>query len=101
VVVALVDQPFVTSEAVRRLIRAYRRGATVAVATYADQPRNPVLLARSTWPGVTALATGDVGARPYLRAHPELVTRVPCDDVGSPDDVDTPEDLATLRAGPR
>jgi nicotine blue oxidoreductase len=101
VVVALVDQPFVTSEAVCRLIRAYRGGATVAVATYADQPRNPVLLARQTWADVAGLAHGDVGARPYLRAHPELVTRVPCDDVGSPDDIDTPEDLATVQVGPR
>lgn len=101
VVVALVDQPLVTSEAVRRLLRAYVDGATVAVATYADQPRNPVLLARHTWADVAALAEGDMGARPFLRAHPHLVTRVPCDDVGSPDDVDTPDDLATLRPSER
>ena len=101
VVVALVDQPRVTGEAVRRLIRAYRSGATVAVATYDDQPRNPVLLARPTWAAVAEVAHGDVGAKPFLRAHPDLVTRVPCDDVGSPEDIDTPDDLAALRSGHR
>jgi CTP:molybdopterin cytidylyltransferase MocA len=43
---------------------------------------------------VLALATGDVGARPYLQAHPDRVTAVECGDIGRPDDVDTPEDLA-------
>ncbi|WP_157181325.1 nucleotidyltransferase family protein [Actinopolymorpha alba] len=97
VVVALVDQPLVTAAAVRRLLTAYQEGATVAVATYDGQPRNPVLLGRAVWAEVAALAEGDLGARAYLRAHPELLTQVPCDDVGSPDDVDTPQDLATLR----
>jgi nicotine blue oxidoreductase len=84
-------------EAVRRLITAYQNGASVAVAAYHGQPRNPVLIAREHWPAVLALATGDTGARPFLRAHPELVTLVECGDTGSPDDVDTPEDLARVR----
>ena len=46
VVVALADQPLVGAESVARLIAAYHDGATVAVATYGGQPRNPVLLAR-------------------------------------------------------
>ncbi len=39
------------------------------------------------------LADGDMGARPFLRAHPDLVRLVECGDTGRPDDVDTPEDL--------
>ena len=96
VVVALADQPLVGAEAVRRLVAAGTAGAAAAVATYAGQPRNPVLLARGTWPGVARLAAGDTGARPWLRAHPELVTPVPCDGTGSPFDIDTPADLLTL-----
>ena len=70
VVVALTDQPLVGAEAVARLIAAYRAGATVAVAAYEGKPRNPVLLAREHWPEVIATATGDQGARAFLRARP-------------------------------
>jgi CTP:molybdopterin cytidylyltransferase MocA len=100
-VVALVDQPLVGPAAVRRLIDAHASGAGVAVAAYQGQPRNPVLLAREHWAEVIDLAAGDVGARPFLRAHQDLVTLVECADTGQPDDVDTPEDLARLtgRAG--
>jgi CTP:molybdopterin cytidylyltransferase MocA len=97
-VVALVDQPLVGPEAVRRLIGARQGGAAVAVAAYGGQPRNPVLLGREHWPEVIALAVGDTGARPFLRAHPELVTAVECGDTGRPDDIDTRGDLARVAA---
>jgi CTP:molybdopterin cytidylyltransferase MocA len=90
-VIALVDQPLIGSEAVRRLI-----AAGVAVAAYQGAPRNPVLLAREHWPAVIALAVGDAGARPFLRAHPDLVTLVECGDTGRPDDLDTRSDLDRL-----
>ena len=97
-VVALVDQPGVTPAAVERLRAAHRDGATAAVAAYAGRPRNPVLLDRSIWADVAAAAAGDEGARTWLRAHPELVVHVDCSDVGTPQDVDTPQDLAALAA---
>ncbi|WP_336209098.1 nucleotidyltransferase family protein [Nonomuraea sp. LPB2021202275-12-8] len=93
VVVALVDQPFVRPEAVRALIAS---GAEVAVATYGGRRRNPVLIGRRHFAEVAAMARGDVGARPFLAAHPELVTDVPCP--GDPADIDTPEDLKLLEA---
>jgi nicotine blue oxidoreductase len=95
-VIALADQPLVGAEAVRRLIAAHRDGAAIAVAAYGGRPRNPVLIAREHWPGVLAMADGDAGARPFLRAHPELVTLVECGDTGSPDDIDTAADLARI-----
>jgi len=98
VVVALADQPLVGAEAVARLIAAYRDGASVAVAAYGGQPRNPVLLAREHWAEVAATATGDQGARTFLRARPDLVTLVECGDTGRPDDIDTPADLARITA---
>jgi nicotine blue oxidoreductase len=97
-VIALADQPLVGAEAVRRLIAAHAGGATVAVAAYDGKPRNPVLIDRVHWPAVIALATGDAGARPFLRANPGLVTLVECGDTGSPVDIDTPQDLARARA---
>ncbi len=98
VVVALADQPLIGTDAVARLIAAYRGGAGVAVASYDGKPRNPVLLAREHWPEVIAAATGDQGARAFLRARPELVTLVECGDTGSPDDIDTAADLDRVAA---
>jgi nicotine blue oxidoreductase len=97
-VIALADQPLIGPEAVRRLIAAHAAGASVAVAAYDGKPRNPVLIAREHWPEVLRMVSGDTGARPFLRAHPDLVTIVECGDTGSPDDIDTPEDLARVRA---
>lgn len=96
VVVALADQPLIGAEAVARLIAACRNGATVAVAAYDGQARNPVLLAREHWAEVMATVTGDQGARLFLRNRPDLVTLVECGDTGRPDDVDTPADLARI-----
>lgn len=97
VVVSLVDQPLIGPEVVARLIGV---GTRVAVATYGGARRNPVLLARDTWEEASALALGDQGARPFLAAHPEAVTAVPCDDLGAPDDIDTAADLARLARAP-
>ncbi|NRQ34190.1 nucleotidyltransferase family protein [Nonomuraea sp. NN258] len=96
VVIALVDQPFIGPGAVRALIGS---GAEVAVATYAGRRRNPVLIAARHFAEVAELAVGDVGARPFIKAHPELVTEVPCDEHGDPADIDTPQDLRRLEAG--
>ncbi|MGB9377559.1 MAG: nucleotidyltransferase family protein [Mycobacteriales bacterium] len=97
VVVALADQPLVGSEAVVRLIAAWREGAVAAVATYAGKPRNPVLLARSLWTDIEGSLGDDRGAGPWLREHPDVVTLVPCDGTGSPYDVDTPDDLQVVQ----
>ena len=100
-VVALADQPLVGAAAVARLIAAYRGGASVAVAAYQGKPRNPVLLAREHWPEVIETAAGDQGARAFLRARPDLVTLIECGDTGSPDDIDTPADLARVTSRDR
>jgi CTP:molybdopterin cytidylyltransferase MocA len=93
-VVVLVDQPGLTATAVRRLLDAHLAGAGLAAATYGGERGHPVLLGRAHWPGVVDLAVGDVGARPYLRAHEADVVAVPCDDVADGRDVDTPDELA-------
>lgn len=104
IVVLLVDQPFVGAEAVRRLVAAWEDGAAAAVATYGGEPRNPVLFDVGLCSAVVRSAEGDVGARSFLRSHPDVVTHVPCDDTGSPDDIDTTDDLTAverrLAAGP-
>ncbi len=97
-VVALADQPLVGAQAVQRLRAAWEGGATVVVASYEGEHRNPVLLDRTLWAEVAAAATGDTGARGWLRGHPDRVTAVPCEDTGSPYDIDTPEDLRSVQS---
>jgi CTP:molybdopterin cytidylyltransferase MocA len=100
VAVLLVDQPLIGSEALERLAAAWRAGAVAAVATYDNQPRNPAVLDRSIWPAVSAAARGDIGARGWLREHPDKVVDVPCDGTGDPVDIDTPLDLNALQEAP-
>lgn len=98
-IVALVDQPLIGPAVIRRLLAAHAVDAsTVAVATYDGRQRNPVLLPRAVWPDVAAAAHDELGARAYLRQHPELVTEVECGDIGSAADIDTAEDLQALSA---
>jgi nicotine blue oxidoreductase len=93
-VVHLVDLPGVTSEAVARLVASSTPDA-LARAAYAGIPAHPVLLGRSHWARVREAASGDAGARGYLRGNP-AVRLLECGDVAEPDDVDTPEQLARL-----
>ena len=97
VVVVPVDTPWLGPDAVRRLISAYREGATVATATYGGRRGHPVLIAAEHWPAVRASAVGDTGARAFLAANLGLITPVACDDTGRPDDVDTPAALRQER----
>jgi CTP:molybdopterin cytidylyltransferase MocA len=88
-VILLVDQPFVTSEAVRAVIAS---GADVAVAAYQGRRGHPVLIAARHWSEASAAAVGDRGARDFLARH-EVVS-VPCEGSGA--DIDVPEDLKLL-----
>lgn len=90
--VLLVDTPGIGAAAVARL-SVYTAPDVVAVGTYAGRRGHPVLLGREHWPEVIRTAAGDIGARRFLRAHAELVVEVPCGDIASPEDIDTPEDL--------
>jgi CTP:molybdopterin cytidylyltransferase MocA len=99
VVIMVVDTPGIGPRAVRRLVDAYTAGATAAVATYGGAPRNPVLLTRQHFADVSALAVGDVGARAFLAAHPEVVAYVECSDVADPSDIDTPDDASRSGLG--
>lgn len=82
-VVVLADGPDLAPAAVDRLVEAWRAGAgDVLAATYGGQRSHPVLLARAAWDEIP-----DEGARPLAARF------VPCDDLGSPGDVDFADQL--------
>ncbi|MCO8273300.1 nucleotidyltransferase family protein [Actinoplanes sp. TRM 88003] len=87
-VVLLVDMPGVTPEAVRR-VTAHATADALVMGGYGPRRGHPVLLGRAHWPGVLTSATGDSGARSYLKSHPVRV--VPVDDVADDLDLDVPE----------
>ena len=82
-VVVLADGPMLAPEAIDRIVAAWREGAgDVVAASYGGNRGHPVVLDPGMWAQIP-----DEGARAL---EPALV---PCDDLGSPGDVDVPEDL--------
>jgi CTP:molybdopterin cytidylyltransferase MocA len=85
-VVVLGDGPHLAPEAVERVLAAWREGfGDVLAAGYGGNRGHPLLLARSAWEGIP-----DEG----MRALP--VVLVPCDDLGTPGDVDVADDIGRL-----
>jgi CTP:molybdopterin cytidylyltransferase MocA len=82
-VVVLADGPDLSPAAVARVAASWRAdGGDVVAASYGGVRGHPLLLARAAWGSIP-----DEGLR---GREPRLV---PCDDLGSPGDVDRPEDL--------
>jgi CTP:molybdopterin cytidylyltransferase MocA len=85
-IVVLGDGPNLAPEAVERVLAAWRGGAgDVVAAGYGGNRGHPLLLARASWDAIP-----DKG----MRALPAAL--VPCDDLGTPGDVDTADDLGRL-----
>lgn len=94
--VSLVDQPGIGPEAVARVLAAYASETSLAAASYDGVRGHPVLFGADHWPGISATAVGDRGARAYLKEHEETITLVECGDVAQAYDIDTEGDLIHL-----
>ncbi|MFF8991053.1 NTP transferase domain-containing protein [Streptomyces sp. NPDC014983] len=94
--VSLVDQPGIGPEAVARVLSAYGGGDTLVSAAYDGTRGHPVLFGAAHWAGIAAAATGDRGARAYLKAHERDIRLVECADAAEPYDIDTEADLSHL-----
>jgi CTP:molybdopterin cytidylyltransferase MocA len=81
-VVALADGPYLSPEAVARVLDAWRASGVVVAASYAGSRGHPLVVGRSDW--------GDI---PDGGLHERPARLVPCDDLGAPGDVDRPSDL--------
>ena len=81
-VVVLADGPELAPEAIARVLAAWRETGGVVAAAYGGARGHPLVLGREDWDGIP-----DEGLRD------RRVRLVPCDDLGTPGDVDTPDDL--------
>ena len=83
-VVVLADGPDLSAESITRVLDAWRAAGGIVAASYEGARGHPLGIGRADWAGIP-----DDG----LRDRP--VRLVPCDDLGAPGDVDTPDDLLT------
>ncbi|MFE6890853.1 NTP transferase domain-containing protein [Streptomyces sp. NPDC057694] len=95
--VLLVDQPGIGAAAVARVREALHSPASLVAAAYDGERGHPVLFGRDHWAGIAASASGDRGARAYLKEHAAAVELVECGDIAEAYDIDTEADLRHLR----
>lgn len=86
-IVVLADGPNLSRDAVERVLAEWRRHGGIVAASYAGARGHPLVLGRVDWSEIP-----DAG----LRDRP--VRLVPCDDLGAPGDIDTPEDYEEIVA---
>ena len=91
-VVALADMPFIRPQTHTRIARALAEGADLVAASYRGERGHPVGIGARFRDPLIALV-GDAGARNIVRAHPEALRLIECDDPGVVRDIDTRADL--------
>jgi molybdenum cofactor cytidylyltransferase len=91
----LADQPLVTAEDLRAIVRAHRRTfAPACVPIFEEQRGNPVLFDKKLFSELRELR-GDIGGRVLLEKYRESIVMVPASRAVLID-IDTPEDYSTL-----
>ncbi len=81
-VVVLADGPDLSPDAIERVLEAWRESGGIVAASYRGDRGHPLVLGRADWDAVPDEGLRELGVR-----------LVSCDDLGSPGDIDTPEDL--------
>ena len=95
--IILGDQPFIRSQTMDQVIRAYRRDqAQIVIPSFQGSRGNPVLLDRSVFSEVMALE-GDIGCRAIFGNHLEGIAKVEVENEGILLDIDDPDDYERLR----
>ena len=88
------DMPAVPVENIREIVDAWRtRGHALVVPSHKMRRGHPWLAARSLWPAIFALASGQT-LRDFLNEHAALRHDVPVASPGMLLDLDTPDDYA-------
>ncbi|QQS00478.1 MAG: NTP transferase domain-containing protein [Austwickia sp.] len=88
-VLHLVDLPDVGADVVRRVVAA-AAATGIARASYHGVPGHPLAVHRRHWSAMAAHARADQGGRGWLQGRSDVVS-VPCADLATGVDRDTPE----------
>ena len=89
-VLILCDQPNLSPQLIRRLVRRHReRGHSIVAAAYDGHPGAPALFARRHFPELLGLR-GPNGARPLFARHADVLDTVDLPELGV--DLDNPSD---------
>lgn len=98
VMISLADKPLVGPAIIDAVVAAYLAGGCLAcVPTYRGTWGHPVVLSPALGPEVMAIG-GDRGCLEVLRRHGAEVLEMPVESDEVVFDVDSPDDLAALRA---
>ncbi len=99
--ILLVDQPFVDSTLIDRLVALYdETGALIVAPRFRDRRGNPVIFDRSLFSELLTVV-GDTGARDVIMRHRDRLVTLELPDERAFVDVDTWEDYRKLEGSPR
>ncbi len=99
VLMALADQPLLDAADLRQLLQAFQQRLPDSALVYPrvdGQPGNPVIFTAAVRAAMLACPP-DVGCKQWRQAHTLQVQAFDCHNPHFVQDVDTPEDIATLR----
>jgi molybdenum cofactor cytidylyltransferase len=97
VIIAVCDQPFISSALLLELVRTLdTSGKGIVACAYADSIGTPALFGRSYFERLLTI-TGSEGAKKLLKLHPEDLATI--DFPGGDIDIDTREDAHKLTKG--
>jgi len=94
-IISLVDLPGMTAAAIREIADSSQE---IVMGTFEGKAGHPVKFARKYWKEIMESATGDFGARNFLKERDDVFF-IALDHLADGRDVDTPEDLAGVRDG--
>jgi molybdenum cofactor cytidylyltransferase len=94
--ILLGDMPGVTANLIGDLVaRGRETRATAVISVWRGRRSPPVVLHKSLWPAAFALE-GDVGMREVLGTRADVLEVTVTEDLGSLEDIDTPDDHARV-----
>jgi molybdenum cofactor cytidylyltransferase len=95
VILALGDQPFVSSQTINRLIdEFFSHDKGIALPTYQGKRGHPIIFNIRYKPELLKLK-GDVGGREIIKHHPDDILEIAVDSAGVITDIDTRTDYPT------